>query len=168
MDTNLINNGYEGDRTAMKENFRRLGWTADKRVLERQVEWVEKTLQKASKADFIFVAGHHPLGTCPRQENGSMPRIKELLLKHRVSAYFFGHHHVLQTTSIENTLFVQSGAGGKSEAMCEDAVGWGASNQFGFAMTTVSETGFQVEFVNDQGQILKRVLGSRRKISLAN
>lgn len=158
IDTNLLVNGYDGDRRAMKENFKRLGWVKGSGVQEKQFKWIERKLQAVTQSDYVLVVGHHPLGTCPHQEIGLMPRLKTLLVQNRVSAYFFGHHHALQATQIQDTLFIQTGAGGRqAEEMCSNSVGWGRTKKgFGYVSGSVSDASLEIVFYTESNHDIAR------------
>jgi hypothetical protein len=162
LDVNLIANGYDGDRPAMKENFKRLGWTPENKALERQMDWIKNTLERYKDSDYIFVAGHYPLGTCPDQESGQMPALKSLLFDYRVSTYFFGHQHTLQFTSQNSTLFVQSGAAGKTEDICENNVGWAVGNTYGYVMVHVHKKSLRIDYMSSKNEVLASYFGASR------
>lgn len=63
IDTDLLNYGYSGFRND-STMFERFGWTKDNNTAEIQLEWIDTKLANNSKADFLFVVGHHNLGTC--------------------------------------------------------------------------------------------------------
>lgn len=96
LDTVLLcgNTGYdtEGDQPHGPENTR---------VAEDQWAWLEQKLG-TSQADFILVTGHFPVYSIA--EHGPttclVNRLKPLLHKYRVSAYFGGHDHNLQHISV--------------------------------------------------------------------
>jgi tartrate-resistant acid phosphatase type 5 len=65
VDTNLFNYGYTGDKSepVMLKNFQRNGWVAKNNAIELQLNWIQKTLEKHADKDYLFVVGHHNLGT---------------------------------------------------------------------------------------------------------
>jgi hypothetical protein len=63
IDTDLFNYGYAGYRNDSTQ-FKRFGWTAENKTEESQLNWIDSKLALHSRADFLFVVGHHNLGTC--------------------------------------------------------------------------------------------------------
>ncbi|XP_072104364.1 tartrate-resistant acid phosphatase type 5a isoform X1 [Mobula birostris] len=85
----------------------------DYHVANTQLQWVEEKL-KASRSDFLIVAGHYPVWSIA--EHGPtqclVKKLYPLLTKYRVSAYFCGHDHNLQFIQDDNGIgYVLSGAG---------------------------------------------------------
>lgn len=79
------------------------------KMSEDQWTWIELQLQ-SSKADYLIVAGHFPVYSIA--EHGPtdclVKRLKPLLYKYKVSAYFNGHDHNLQhITSTEDGYTVE-------------------------------------------------------------
>ncbi|XP_066929084.1 putative uncharacterized protein DDB_G0271606 [Clytia hemisphaerica] len=62
-----------------------------------QWKWIEDAL-KNSKADYLVVAGHHPMYSSSNHGNTRclVDRLKPLFEKYSVNAYFSGHDHNLQ------------------------------------------------------------------------
>jgi len=153
VDTDLFNYGYNcfGFECALI-NFRKYGWTRENDTLEKQFQWVEEQFKKYNDADYLFVVGHHNVGICGGKN--SMPRFLSLMEKYNVSAYTFGHEHFLGYKQSKNTLLVVSGAGGKKQGPCggED---WAAGDLYGFVNIRVAQNEFEVEFINEQGSIIK-------------
>lgn len=64
---------------------------------QEQMKWIEKKLSD-SKSAYLIVAGHHPVlsGGLHGSTDCLIRKIKPLLEKHKVTAYFSGHDHNLQ------------------------------------------------------------------------
>lgn len=58
--------------------------------------WLDASLT-ASEADYLVVAGHHPVFSVGKHgSTEGMERLRPLLIKHRVSVYLSGHDHCQQ------------------------------------------------------------------------
>ncbi|CAJ0572992.1 unnamed protein product, partial [Mesorhabditis spiculigera] len=66
-------------------------------VAEKQWEWIAQTLNQ-SRADYLFVGGHYPVYSMSSHGPTQclVERLKPLLERFHVSAYFAGHDHTLQ------------------------------------------------------------------------
>ncbi|XP_032906696.1 tartrate-resistant acid phosphatase type 5 isoform X3 [Amblyraja radiata] len=85
----------------------------DYNVASTQLKWIQDKL-KASRSDFLIVAGHYPVWSIA--EHGPtkclVQKLYPLLTQYRVSAYFCGHDHNLQFIQDNNGIgYVLSGAG---------------------------------------------------------
>jgi tartrate-resistant acid phosphatase type 5 len=110
--SDLLHYGYKGYRSMKAGQFERFGWTEANRTADRQLLWIEKSLQKYSSSDFLFVVAHHNLGNCLYNDAPNMLKLDDLLKKYKPTGYLFGHVHNLQLNVAEHTMYVQSGAGG--------------------------------------------------------
>ena len=64
----------------------------------QQLHWIEEDLKSHQKADYRFVAAHHPPFTAVTSRQGDNPHMMALaglLERYHVSAGFFGHDHKL-------------------------------------------------------------------------
>ncbi|KAJ3092201.1 hypothetical protein HK102_009855 [Quaeritorhiza haematococci] len=159
VDTQLIAYGYEPteqEEPGMTANFRNMGWTPNSQVIESQIKWIEDALERHKDKPYVFVVGHHPLAVCNGE--GQMGRLLPIFQKYRITGYLFGHVHAMQHTRVENTFYVESGAGGKMSNMCHDGpyIGgsWGASGMNGFARGIVDRDGFTVEYYDQDATLL--------------
>uniref|UniRef100_A0A183BPW1 Metallophos domain-containing protein n=1 Tax=Globodera pallida TaxID=36090 RepID=A0A183BPW1_GLOPA len=105
-----------------RKAFRELKESAEEKVQasKKHFEWLTEQLHLAEKqrVDFLFVAGHYPLYLTDGDRSFTCAkRLQELLLQHRVSAYFSGHEHNLKHLSIEGDVpRIVSGAGSRMES----------------------------------------------------
>ncbi|KAI8891760.1 Metallo-dependent phosphatase-like protein [Globomyces pollinis-pini] len=163
IDTDLMNYGYtctQGPECWLID-FSKAGWSKAKNTLETQFKWVEDQLIANKDADYLFVAGHHNVNLCGAKKD--MPRLATLMEKYNVSAYFFGHQHSLGYTKKANTMYVLSGAAGKTENGCSGAT-WSSGNVFGFVNVKLEGQKFTVDFINQSGTILNSQVGSPRSL----
>jgi hypothetical protein len=82
---------------------------------KQQTEWLEEDLAKNQKADFRFVAAHHPPMTAVSSRQGDNPHMTALIPmfeKYHVTAAFFGHDHNYQHYLKNGIHYVITGGGG--------------------------------------------------------
>ena len=172
IDTDLFHYGYGGTGdlkypgNRLLPNFEAQGWTEKEQTLEKQLAWVEEQLKMhSSTANYIFVAGHHDLVTCSNNATG-MLRLKTIMENYKVSAYLFGHRHALGSAKLNNVMYVQSGAGGQTEAACTSPPGvtsfWTKGNIFGFASIAINGSSFAVDYIQNDGSHLYSAIGPAR------
>jgi hypothetical protein len=80
-----------------------------------QLRWIEEDLKTHQKADYRFVAAHHPPFTAVTSRQGNDPHMTALtgmLEKYHVSAGFFGHDHNYQHYFKNGIHYVTTGGGG--------------------------------------------------------
>jgi hypothetical protein len=82
---------------------------------KEQTQWLEDDLHKNEKADFLFVAGHHPPVTAVSNRQGDNPHMTALMPlfeRMHVNAAFFGHDHNYQHYFKNDVHYVITGGGG--------------------------------------------------------
>ncbi len=82
---------------------------------KQQTEWLEDDLAKNQKAEFRFVAAHHPPITAVSERQGDNPHMTALmpmLEKYHVTAAFFGHDHNYQHYVKNGVHYIITGGGG--------------------------------------------------------
>jgi len=82
---------------------------------EEQLRWLEDDLAGNQKADFRFVAMHHPPFTAVKKRQGEDHPVAEmvpLFEKYNVSAVFNGHDHNYQHHVHNGVHYVVTGGGG--------------------------------------------------------
>ena len=92
-----------------------VGAIAQDRYWKEQVAWLDQDLERNQKADFRFVAGHHPPFTAVSNRQGDNPHVTALipmLEKRKVTAMFNGHDHNYQHFEKNGILYITTGGGG--------------------------------------------------------
>jgi len=82
---------------------------------KQQTQWLEEDLTKNQKAEFRFVAGHHPPLTAVSYRQGDNPHMTALMPmfeRYHVTAAFFGHDHTYQHYSKNGVHYIITGGGG--------------------------------------------------------
>ncbi|TPX70235.1 hypothetical protein SpCBS45565_g01856 [Spizellomyces sp. 'palustris'] len=172
IDTDLLYYGYDGDNKypAIAENFAAHNWTAQHHSIEAHLARIEKQLQKYDDKDYLLVSGHHPLGTCTAEKN--MTSLLALLDKYAPTAYMYGHVHSLQYTVRQNkkgnTMYLQSGAGGRSEVVCPESKNlttpsWGVGDTYGFVSAALDHKSLKVEYFDINGNSVYKAENGPRK-----
>ncbi|CAG8742203.1 18896_t:CDS:2, partial [Racocetra persica] len=140
------------DKNGLKANLANMGFNNSDNI-EKRLNWIEDQLKAVSHIKWIFVVGHHALvGEC--SYTYYFPRLRSLLNKYRVTAYFAGHNHVLEIETTNNTspvTYFTSGAGSKFDLEgCKGAT-WGApGGTMGFLHVSIEDGCDQLyyEYVN--------------------
>merc|ERR1719203_1195441 len=83
---------------------------SDLQAAQTQYEWIESTL-KASTADFLVVAGHYPVYSIAEHgsTSGLIEKLKPMMLKYNVTAYFSGHDHTFEYIESEGIDYIDTG-----------------------------------------------------------
>jgi hypothetical protein len=82
---------------------------------KQQTDWLEQDLSKNQKAEFRFVAAHHPPITAVSERQGNNPHMTALMPmfeRYHVTAAFFGHDHNYQHYLKNGVHYVIAGGGG--------------------------------------------------------
>jgi 3',5'-cyclic AMP phosphodiesterase CpdA len=73
----------------MRDNFISVGWTRESRAMERQLEWLDQALSNNAGADYLIVAGHHPVAIC--KASSDIKKIVPIMKRYNTTAYLYGH-----------------------------------------------------------------------------
>ncbi len=128
--------------------------------VSEQLSWLDRELG-ASTARWKVAFGHHPIfssgtghGDSPAQRATLLP----VLTKHHVALYLAGHdHHMELQRPAGGVSFLVSGAGGHEVRPVEvtsPCVAWALGTTPGFAVLDVDDERIEVEFRDDDGEIL--------------
>ncbi len=88
---------------------------AKERFWAEQLRWLEEDLTAHRKADFRFVAMHHPPFTAVKRRQGPNPHLTAmvpLFEQYRVAAVFLGHDHNYQHHLKNGVRYIVTGGGG--------------------------------------------------------
>jgi acid phosphatase len=122
---------------------------------ETQLKWLEGELA-ASTATWKIVVGHHPVfsGGHHGSFDVMIDRVKPLLERFSVRAYFNGHDHDLQHISVNSVHYLTCGAGSQTRATGKiDGTIFSAA-RLGFIAAMLRTEAMAVVFVSDSGEML--------------
>jgi hypothetical protein len=91
------------------------GEATRERYWEEQVKWLRQDLEKSQRADFRFVAGHHPPMTAVSTRQGDnihMTALMPMFQTYKVTAGLFGHDHNYQHYLKNGVHYFVTGGGG--------------------------------------------------------
>ncbi|KAJ3212417.1 Tartrate-resistant acid phosphatase type 5 [Entophlyctis luteolus] len=176
IDTNYLQYGYSDSEQNMTANFDRAGWGDVWKTTQKQLLWLDRALEAANADPYLFVVGHHGCFACAEdlEQSVHMRHVCRIVNKWNASAYIHGHHHTLAYyyTNANNTLHVQSGAGGNADIGCApvdpDAPGEEFELLYGFVRLEISWQNAAFEIFAENGEILSRVaFGTRTPVEAA-
>jgi hypothetical protein len=116
----------------------------------------------ADKSEYIIVSGHHPTSFCINRPSHAIKRLDGILRNAGITAYLFGlpfysnsvgHKHAASFSQSPNGVgYIQSGNAVRTDVSCK-------ANRFssvegGFARGIISDTGFQVQYFNENSKVL--------------
>ncbi len=142
-------------------------WTLGK----KQMTWLKQTLA-SSRQKFKFIFIHHVVGGKGgnRRESlygrgggfaaytGEQKTIHELMIKHGVQAFFYGHDHVFTESTVDGVRYILPGSAGAPFKFNGKWTGYKKIwKESGFALLKVSPDGCQVEFIDDEGKVLHQM-----------
>ncbi|CBZ50181.1 putative serine/threonine protein phosphatase [Neospora caninum Liverpool] len=131
-------------------------------VYFRQLDFLENTLKAASQeADWIFIAGHHPVvsdGLSRQGVSTFKTRLLELIAKYKVDTYLSGHEHLLaffEDPEAKST-YIVSGSGSKraSKGSCSADKCLFAGHEHGFVAHVLGKEELHHAAVSAEGTIL--------------
>ncbi|KAJ3121055.1 Tartrate-resistant acid phosphatase type 5 [Physocladia obscura] len=176
IETDLLFYGYQQGSEAIPANFAKLGWSAANATVEKQLAWIDRALAEANNDQYVFLLGHHPTFTCVSHvlESVNMLSVLELVNKWKISAFVNGHQHSLAYyyTNDNNTLQIQSGAGGTSLALpCapvnSSAPGKELAQTYGFSHLELSSSAAIFDFVDENSNtVFSASVSPRRPVDV--
>lgn len=157
------------DTTPLIDKYREKSETypdAVKQDMEKQLQWLDKTLDDASE-DWIVVVGHHPIYAFTDKEdserNDMRKRVDGILRKHKVDMYICGHIHDFQHIRLKDSDidYIVNTSGSQSRkpqptvgtVFCSDATG--------FSHLGVSKNSLIHYMIDKDGNVLHKT--ERRK-----
>lgn len=129
----------------------------------RQYRWLDSVLA-SSKAEWKIVVGHHHVYTggkrAPEQPE-MVERVKPLLEKYGVQAYFNGHEHDLQVIKRGTVHYFVSGAGSEMRPTGRIEGTLFAAEASGFMAVSMLGDQMLVQVIDHEGKILHKALVKR-------
>jgi predicted MPP superfamily phosphohydrolase len=125
---------------------------------EAQWKWVDSSLS-ASTANWKFVIGHHPVYSS-NPMHGNTPalidKLKPLLEKYNVQAYFAGHDHDLQHQQPQGSKvdYFVSGAGSELRPSASYQHTKFAQSTAGFAIVALTAEKMFLYFIDEEGNVI--------------
>ena len=122
---------------------------------DKQIAWLE-TVLRDSTATWKIVVGHHPIcsGGPHGPSAGLVERVKPLLEKYGVQAYFNGHEHNLQYHADSGVHYLSSGAGSDVRQLKDASKARFSATSLGFLRGRLTPSSLTVDFINDDARIL--------------
>jgi len=131
----------------------------------QQVEWLEDKLAN-SKAQWLFVIGHHPCISDSDHGNlpGMMQHVYPLLHQYNVDAFIAGHDHVLEHLKDGDVHMLVIGSGCKLGTMktASPHLVYGEA-RLGFLNALINSNEAHLQFVSDDSDIRHEVTIQRRR-----
>jgi hypothetical protein len=148
------------DTTPLIEKYRKDSLTypdAYKQNDEAQLQFIDSVLATSNET-WKVVIGHHPVYAFTKKNESErldmQKRVDPLLRKHKVDFYFNGHIHNFQHIKMPNSpvdYITNSSASGARDVEKTTGTQF-CSNLSGFAVCSVSDTNFTVNFMDKNGE----------------
>ena len=131
---------------------------ANNTATNNQWKFIDSTLS-ASTATWKFVVGHHPVYSSNPMHGDSPPlieKLKPLLEKNHVQAYFCGHDHDLQHQQPKGSLvdYFVSGAGSELRPSASYQHTLFAQSTAGFVLVAIAQNTMYVYFIDENENII--------------
>ena len=122
-----------------------------------QLDWLDTALS-ASTARWRIVVGHHPVFSGGRHGTSAplVRRLKPLLDRHKVHAYFNGHDHDMQHIVVDGVHYLTTGSGSKTRSTQAIAGTLFAASALGFMDVEATDEALTFAFVDDSGAVVHR------------
>lgn len=120
-----------------------------------QIDWLEQSL-RTSSARCKIVVGHHPIVSAGPHEVSPqlVERVKPLLERYGVQAYFSGHEHNLQHHVDAGVSYFVCGAGASAAAPRRPDHGRFTAAKLGFIRAVATPSVLKVDFINEDSQVI--------------
>jgi len=128
-----------------------------------QIAWLEKVLANAGGAQWVIVAGHHPIISA--SDHGNLPEMMQhvypLLQKYHVDIYIAGHDHVVEHLKDMNVNYYVCGSGCKLGTMQKTSAEF---PQLQFGGATLGFCGFEIS----RDEVNAKIISSTGKLLYEN
>jgi len=121
-----------------------------------QLKWLDESLD-ASKAQWKFVIGHHPIysgGLGHGNQPEMIKLVRPILHKNDVQAYFAGHDHDLQHLRDDDLDLYVSGAGSEHRPVMKTPLAAFGESTSGFILVSVRRENMHVRYFDNLGNII--------------
>ncbi len=121
-------------------------------VDKEQFKWLRLQLEKSKQGnyDYVIVNGHYPIRSVGGHGdvNALVNEIVPLLQKYEVSAYLFGHDHILQLLKEDGLVYVGSGVGGRKEGPIHDTnrASYQSGEHYGYVSIAFTKSKMNIQF----------------------
>lgn len=134
-------------------------WSQDSTA---QVQWIDSVLQTKSKANWLIIAGHHPMYSGGKRVEATADvrlHLEPLLTRNNVDVYFAGHEHDMQYIKPEGKLhhFI-SGAGSEVRPTGMLDTSKYSISEHGFMAVSMTKDKMLVQVINYKGNLLNKTI----------
>lgn len=134
--------------------------------VDAQLKWIDNELSRDDKADWVIVAGHHPVyAQTPKQSSerkDMQKKVDPILRKHKVDMYVCGHIHNFQHISKNGIDYVVNTSGSLSRPEVTSTEGTVfCSGVAGFSVLTATPKELTLSMIDDKGNVIHQVTRSK-------
>ena len=134
--------------------------------VDAQLKWIDNELSRDDKADWVIVAGHHPVyAQTPKQSSerkDMQKKVYPILRKHKVDMYVCGHIHNFQHISKNGIDYVVNTSGSLSRPEVTFTEGTVfCSGVAGFSVLTATPKELTLSMIDDKGNVIHQVTRSK-------
>jgi predicted MPP superfamily phosphohydrolase len=131
---------------------------AYKQNIDKQLKWLEDILKKSSE-QWILVFGHHPIYSASQKHGNTeemIAKVKPLLEKYKVQAYFCGHDHDFQHLHEKGHMldYIVTGTGGEIRPNSMNEMSVFSRSEPGFSVISLRSDSMKICFVGTKGNII--------------
>ncbi len=139
---------------------------ANSQDVDAQLKWIDNELSRDDKADWVIVAGHHPVyAQTPKQSSerkDMQKKVDPILRKHKVDMYVCGHIHNFQHISKNGIDYVVNTSGSLSRPEVTSTEGTVfCSGVAGFSVLTATPKELTLSMIDDKGNVIHQVTRSK-------
>lgn len=134
--------------------------------VDAQLKWIDNELSRDDKADWVIVAGHHPVyAQTPKQSSerkDMQKKVYPILRKHKVDMYVCGHIHNFQHIRKNGIDYVVNTSGSLSRPEVTSTEGTVfCSGVAGFSVLTATPKELTLSMIDDKGNVIHQVTRSK-------